>query len=163
MTRDVFALAVRATPAWIINTERLLGHAIPRTEHSVRLYALIRMLQHSFGFALPDAVSTARRALSGPDDALFVARESVDGSASLLIDMARFHLNVSIALSSAKYRAAPKARGRMPNRPKDPVAAAAAYGEDISQMKYNLARSPAVLLESADEDAAFVRAIRFVR
>jgi hypothetical protein len=80
-----------------------------------------------------------------------------------VIDLAHFHRTVTVAISSAKYRAQPKARGRMPRRPDNPVAAAEAYGEDLAQMKYNLKRTPAALLESADEDAVFARAIRFIR
>src|SRR3990172_2721190 len=93
------------------------------------------------------ANAAAERALHG---GATVIRASRDGSLELTLDLNRFESTFSASLSAARTLGAPRQRGRPPRKRVDPLAAATAFGIDLSLLRWNLAQRPADRLHSLD-------------
>jgi hypothetical protein len=82
--------------------------------------------------------------------------ESADGSVQVSVDVARYQ-STFMARLAASRRAQPQRRGRPARRPSDPIAAARAYGIDISLLQSNLLRTPEERVRLGGANAELMR------
>ena len=166
MTRAQFARAIQADEKWLENTARLLLGSPPGcSPAAARWMGLVRLLTREFALPLARAGELATAALRHPPGTRALPLvETADGSAALVLDLARYHSTLSTDLAAALHHTGPRRRGRPGTRAHarrhDPIRAAAAHGVDLSSLRANLRRTPAELLESLDEDATFLAALR---
>ena len=125
-----------------------------------RRLALVRVLHAELGLGLVAANAAAERALHG---GATVIRASRDGSLELTLDLNRFESTFSASLSAARTLGAPRQRGRPPRKRVDPLAAATAFGIDLSLLRWNLAQRPADRLHSLDANAQALHEMRDTR
>jgi hypothetical protein len=164
MTRSQLAMAVRADEKWVENTARLLNRKLRyTTEESVWL-GLVRMLNHDVGLPLTRAAEVADEALGLVDyNGEAVVGRSEGSSAAISIDMRRFRSSHAASLSAAITLGGARRRGRRRVQPKRRSAAldsASSYGVDLDLLREGLKLSIAERLQRADENAAFVNAMR---
>lgn len=167
MTRAQFARAVRADEKWVENAARQLGRQLAYTPAEARRMGLVRVLARDFGIPLVRADALAETALRhSPETRALALVEATDGSAVLVLDLARYHSTFGVALSTALHHASPRQRGRPRTTPRarrrDPVAVAASHGVDLTLLRESLRHTPAERLASLDENAAFAAALRRV-
>jgi hypothetical protein len=168
MTRAQFARAIRGDEKWVENTGRALGRRLTYTLGEARWMGLVRLLAHDLGFSVSRAAELATVALQHPPETRALAlAETDDGSVSTVIDLARYHSTHSAALSAALHHGGPRQRGRPAagsrRRPRHPIAAAEAYGVDVSLLRDAVSRPSADRLARLDANASFVRSIRPAR
>lgn len=91
MTASQFARAIRADPKWVQNAARILGKRFRYSTAEARWLGLVHQLQQHFGIPLRTAGDMATTALAAPatEQAVSVG-ESGDGSARIVIDVARY-------------------------------------------------------------------------
>jgi hypothetical protein len=151
MTLGRFAVAVGASPRWVLNA--LTRLRVPRRygEPLARRLALAKTLHDSAGRALPGAWETARRILGEADYFKDWQYESGDGLVTVRIDLPRFFTNYQVRLSAAQSsHAAPKRRGRVPSRRGSAIERARAYGIDVTLLDANLAEPTDIRLRRLD-------------
>jgi hypothetical protein len=165
LTRSQFATAVRADEKWVENTARTLGRRLEYTSAEARWMGMVRLLARDFGIPVARAAELAGVALRhAPETPAFPLAASDDGSATLVIDLARFYSTFAAALSAAINHGGPRRRGRpRPTtraRARDVIAAAQRYGVDVSLLREALERTPAERLARLDANSAFLRGLR---
>ena len=162
MTLGQYAVIVGSTPRWVQNARAVIGLRGPYTEQGARRLGLAREMHEATALPLRRTWRLAQDALAvwpGQREWVYEGRES---SVRIVVDLTRYLSNYAARLSLARTRYAERRRGRRPRRPRDLVAAARAYGVDISLLVENLKRSPEERLRSLDEAYAFSRNARVV-
>lgn len=176
MTRSQFSHAVGADEKWVENSARLLGRALRYTASEARWLGLVRVLVRDVGLPLGRSAEIAEKAMSFPPDARSAkVDENASGSATLVLDMARYHSSHAAALSAALNLVGSRKRGRplkpvalsrrtRTDRTSDyesaSLARAAQYGVDITALREGLDDSPAVRLRRLEENSVFLGAMR---
>lgn len=165
MTRAQLAYAAGADEKWVENTARLLCHRLAFTPDEARWLGLVRLLRRELGIPVSRSATLAREALRHPPSSRAVVLAATsDGSASVVVDLARYYSSFAVRLSTALINGSPSRRGRPAARrrsgPRGALAAAAEYGVDLSLLREGLRLTPAERLERLDADAAFLAAIR---
>lgn len=160
MTLGQFAVIVGASPRWVQNARAVLGLRGPYTDEGARRLGLAREIRDGTGVPLRRAWRLAREALAAWPAQREWVHEGQAASARLVVDIARYLSSYAVRLSLARTRYAERRRGRRPRRPHDPVAAAKAYGVDISLLEENLKRSPEERLRNLDQEAEALRTLR---
>jgi hypothetical protein len=167
MMRSQFALAVLADEKWVENTARLLHKRLRYTAEEARWLGLVRVLNQEVGLTLFRAAALTDEALRHPtDEASVVVGRPENGSAGVLIDLARFYSTYAAALSAALDLGGARRRGRRSSVQKKNSGAlerAERYGVDTGLLREGLRLSPRERLQKLDENAAFINAIRPVR
>ena len=156
MTRNQFSLAVNADEKWVENAARLLKRRLSYSRDEARWMGLTHILNQEMRIPLSRAAQLAEEALRFPR----VTRDAKvggdpSGSASISIDLARYHSAHYAALSAAMSLAGARKRGR----PRV-MESAEAYGIDLDALRIGLKDSPAKRLERADENSRNVAALR---
>jgi len=167
LTRSQFSSAVRADEKWLENTARTLGLHLTYTPAEARRMGMVRVLAGEFAIPTTRAAELADEALRHPPEVRALALSaSSEGVATLVIDLARYHSTFAAALSAALNHGGPRRRGRPAPRKRvrgrDAVAAADAYGVDVSLLREALDRAPAERLARLDANSAFLGALRRV-
>jgi hypothetical protein len=165
LTQAQFAVTVRADEKWVENTARLLGIRLRYSVAEARWFGLVRLLSAEVHLPVREAARISDQTLrAGATTAVVEVAASPDGSAALTVDLARYHATFAAALATALHHHAPKVRGRPTHSRRgaraDVLAAATAYGVDLSLLRAGLRRTPAERLRRLDENVAFVRALR---
>jgi hypothetical protein len=164
MTRAQFARALGADEKWVENAARQLGRRFSGTPAEARRMALVRLLSRDLALPLARADRCAGVLLRHAADERAARVAEPDGVVGVEVDLARFHSTFAADLATALRQVQPRRRGRPASRPsppsRDPLAAAAAHGVDLSLLRESLRRTPAERLESLDEDVAFLAAVR---
>ena len=160
MTLGQFAVAVGATPRWVLNALTRLG--VPRrySEPLARRLALARLLAQGTGSQLPDAFQLAARTLAEADPNGVWRHESGGGAIVLSVDMPRFFTGYGARLALALNEYGEKVRGRRPSRRKSAVKRAQEYGVDTTLLDSQLRRTPAQRLSELNENMEFLSALR---
>jgi hypothetical protein len=126
LTLKQLALAIGATPKWVLNAAPRLaraGHAFAYTDTDAKWLRLARVLNRDLRIPLPHAATLARRAVSPADSVQTSAGSAaIRGSAALAassgdgvrlaVDLARYESTFEAALASAKAFGAPRRAGR---------------------------------------------------
>ena len=151
MTLGQFAVAVGASPRWVLNA--LTRLRVPRRydEPLARRLALAKTLHDSATLPLPRAWTEAARILAEADYFKDWQYESGDGLVTVRVDLPRFFTNYQVRLAVAhSSHAAPKRRGRAPSRRGSAIERARAYGIDVSLLDSQLAQAPAQRVREMD-------------
>lgn len=162
MTLGQFAVIVGASPRWVQNARAVLGLRGRYADEEARRLGLARDIQDASGSSLRQAWRWARDALAAWPKQREWAHGGQRGSVRLVVDLERYLSIYAVRLSLSRTRYAERRRGRPPRRPRDPIAAARAYGIDISLLVENLKRSPEERLRTLDEAHEFLRSARVV-
>lgn len=148
LTLGQFALAVGATPRWVLNA--LTRLRVPRRydEPLARRLVLARVLADALDQELPGAFQHAGRILAAADLHQPWAEPSGDGLVTVTVDLPRVMTLYAIRLGLARNRYGEKPRGRRMQRRGPAVARAREWGMDLTLLIETLKRSPEQRLES---------------
>ena len=159
MTLGQFAMAVGASPRWVLNALTRLG--LPRRygEPLARRLALARCIAGAVHTPLPDALGLADRALKEADPHAAWRLEG-PGGVTLEVDLPRFFTIYGAKLALALNHYGEKARGRKPSRRGSAIERAKAYGIDVTLFDSALRRGPEKHMRMVAEDMAFWSDVR---
>src|SRR5262245_47399848 len=112
MTLSQFAYAIGASPKWVQNAARLLGHRLERSPGEAQLYSLICVLHRDLGMALERAETIAETALAagaveGTETAI-----STGPTTSITFDLQRHLSDYAVRLAAAHNQQQARRRGR---------------------------------------------------
>jgi len=160
MTLGQFAVAVGASPRWVLNA--LTRLRVPRRydEPLARRLALAKALYDSAAFSLPRAWEKAGRILAEADYFKDWATESDDGSVTVTVHLPRFFTNYQVRLASANLHYGPKRRGRKARRRRPAVWEAARYGWDVTLLDSSVRMTEEERLRRLDDSANELDAAR---
>jgi hypothetical protein len=159
MTLGQFAVAVGASPRWVLNAVARLGLHRRYNEPLARRMALCRFISEAAHTPLPDALRLADRALREADPGSTWRLEGKAG-VSLVVDLPRFFTAYGANLALALNAYGEKPRGRRPSRRGSAIERARAYGIDVSLLDSALRRTPEERGRRVAEDMAFLSEIR---
>lgn len=159
MTLGRFAVAVGASPRWVLNALTRLG--VPRRygEPLARRLALARFIAAAAGTPLPEAFALARRALAEADPRGSWRLEG-PGGVALTVDMPRFFTTYGARLALAVNAYGERVRGRRARRRGSAIERAKAYGVDVTLLDSALDRSLEQRVRRVAEDMAFLSDVR---
>ena len=162
MTARQTAVAAGAQLKWIVNSAALLGRRVRYDRQQAKWWGLVWLLTGQLGLSLKAAAALATVALRGGSSSTQVtAGADASGSASLIVDLARYESIFLGNLSRALVHETPRQLGRRPRRgSKGAVADAQRYGVDLDLIRSAIKRTPAERLALLETNAAFVRDMR---
>jgi hypothetical protein len=163
MTARQTAVAAGADLKWIVNSAALLGRRLRYDRQQAKWWGLVWLLTEELGLSLKSAAGASTIALSGGSSSTQVtAGADPSGSASLIIDLARYDSVFLANLSRALITETPRRLGRPPRRglKGDALTTARQYGVDLGLIRSALRRTPAERLALLEKNAAFVRDMR---
>ena len=162
MTARQTAIAAGADLKWIINSAALLGKRVRYDRQQAKWWGLVSLLTGQLGLSLKAAAALSTVALrAGSSSSRVTAGADTSGSASLIVDLARYDSIFLGNLSRALVHELPRRRGRPPRRgTKGAVANAQHYGVDLDLIRSAIRRTPAERLALLETNAAFVRDMR---
>src|SRR5262245_46942652 len=111
MTLSQFAYAIGASPKWVQNAARLLGHRLERSPGEAQLYSLICVLHRDLGMALERAETVAETALAAGAAEGTETAISMGPTTSVTFDLQRHLSNYAIRLAASRNQEA-RRRGR---------------------------------------------------
>jgi hypothetical protein len=163
MTARQTAVAAGASLKWIVNSSALLGRRVLYDRQQAKWWGLVWLLTEQLGLSLKAAAAVSTVALRGGTSSTQVtAGADPSGSASLIIDLARYNSIFLANLSRALIHETPLRRGRPPRRGirSDALTSAQDYGIDLGLIRSAISRTPAERLALLEKNAAFVRDMR---
>jgi hypothetical protein len=163
MTARQTAIAAAADLKWIVNSAALLGRRVRYDRQQAKWWGLVWLLTGQLGLSLKSAAALSTIALRGGSSSTHVtAGADPSGSASLVVDLARYDSIFLGNLSRALVHEIPRRRGRPPRRGTkfDVLAAAQDYGVDLDLIRSALRRTPSERLALLETNSAFVRDMR---
>jgi hypothetical protein len=163
MTARQTAVAAGADLKWMVNSAALLGRPIRYNRQQAKWWGLVWLLTEQIGLSLRAAAAMSTVALLGSSSSTQVtAGTDLSGSASLIVDLARYESIFLANLSRALVHETPRRRGRPPRRgtKSDALATAQRYGVDLGLIRSAIRRTPAERLALLEKNAAFVRDMR---
>lgn len=163
MTARQTAVAAAAELKWLVNSAALLGRRLRYNHQQAKWWGLVWVLTDQLGLSLKAAAAASTTALGGgASSSPVTAGGDPSGSASVVIDLARYESIFLGNLSRALVHETPRRRGRPARRGTkgDALATAQHYGIDLGLIRSALARTPAQRLAVLERNAAFVRDMR---
>ena len=163
MTARQTAVAAGADLKWIVNSAALLGRRVRYDRQQAKWWGLVWLLTEQLGLSLRAAAAVSTVALRGGHSSTQVtAGADPSGSASLIVNLARYDSIFLANLSRALVTETPRRRGRPPRQglKSDPLTTAQHYGVDLGLIRSAIARTPAERLALLEKNAAFVRDMR---
>jgi hypothetical protein len=160
MTARQTAVAAGADLKWIVNSAALLGRRIRYNRQQAKWWGLVWLLTEQLGLSLGAAAAVSTVALRESSFSTQVtAGADPSGSASLIVDLARYESIFLANLSRALVHETPRRKGRPPRSSirGDALTTARRYGVDLSLIRSALRRTPAERLALLEKNAAFVR------
>jgi hypothetical protein len=154
-----FAMAVGASPRWVLNALTRLH--LPRRygEALARRLSLARYITEAVRTPLPYALRLADRTLREADPHGTWRLEG-PGGVSLVVDLPRFFTTYGANLALALNSYGEKPRGRRASRRGSAIERARAYGVDVTLLDSALRRTPEERIRRVAEDMAFLSEIR---
>jgi len=163
MTARQTVVAAGADLKWMVNSAALLGKRVRYNRQQAKWWGLVWLLTGQLGLSLRAAAAVSTVALRGGKSSTQVtAGADSSGSASIIVDLARYESIFLANLSRALVLEIPRRRGRPP-RPgikSDALATAQRYGVDLGLIRSALRRTPAERLALLEKNAAFLRDMR---
>jgi hypothetical protein len=160
LSSSELAYLVDVDPKWIHNAALRLKRPIRHSVKEAIRLTLARQLHEGIGITLPHAMELANEAIHANIDQPFVVM-SPDGTAWLSIDTGRFLLRFNARLAWMRTHTPLPERGRKPmQRHEDAIAAARAYGIDISLLEANLRRTRGERLTELNDNMEFLHHVR---
>ncbi|MEK6768095.1 MAG: hypothetical protein AABY85_03800 [Gemmatimonadota bacterium] len=155
MTLGQFAVAVGASPRWVLNALSRLKVRRVYSEPLARRLALVRFLGEGTGMPLSDAWSTAEGILTNTEPTGTWKRES-PGGVTLTVELPRFFTNYGANLALAINKYGERLRGRRNRKRKSAVQRAKEYGVDVTLIDSALRRTPEERLRGVSENMRFL-------
>ncbi|HMH86424.1 MAG TPA: hypothetical protein VK529_10805 [Gemmatimonadaceae bacterium] len=163
MTARQTAVAAGADLKWMVNSAALLGRRVRYDRQQAKWWGLVWLLTEQLGLSLRAAAAVATVALRGGSSSTqVIAGGDPSGSASLIVDLARYESIFLANLSRALVHETPRRRGRPPRLglKSDGLTTARHYGVDLGLIRSAIRRTPAERLALLEKNAAFVRDMR---
>jgi hypothetical protein len=163
MTARQTAVAAGADLKWMVNSAALLGRRVRYDRQQAKWWGLVWLLTEQLGLSLRAAAAVATVALRGGSSSTHVtAGADPSGSASLIVDLARYESIFLANLSRALVHETARRRGRPPRRglKGDALTTARHYGVDLDLIRSAIRRTPGERLALLEENAEFVRNMR---
>jgi hypothetical protein len=161
MTAHQTAVAAGADLKWIVNSAALLGRRLRYDRQQAKWWGLVWLLTGQLGLSLKAAAALTTVALRERSSSQVTAGADPSGSASLIVDLARYDSIFLGNLSRALVHEIPRRRGRPPAPgTKGALATAQDYGVDLDLIRSAIRRTPAERLALLETNAAFVRDMR---
>ena len=163
MTARQTAVAAAAELKWMVNSAALLGRPVRYNRQQARWWGLVWLLTEQLGLSLKAAAAMSTVALHGGSSSARVsAGADPSGSASLIVDLARYESIFLGNLSRALVHETPRRRGRRAQRGTkgDALTTAQHYGVDLGLIRSAIARTPPERLALLEKNAEFVREMR---
>jgi hypothetical protein len=162
MTRNQFAMAVRAEEKWVENTAQILGLSLKFDSSEVTWMGLVRVFSHGMGFTLARSAELATEAMQhAPKTREVALGKSSFREGAVLLDVARYHSGRNASMSAALILGGARRRGRRPGPIRgDALSRARKYGVDVDALRAGLKDSAAARLERLEQNAEFVNAMR---
>ena len=163
MTARQTAVAAAAELKWMVNSAALLGRPVRYNRQQAKWWGLVWLLTEQLGLSLKAAAAMSTVALhGGSSSARITAGADPSGSASLIVDLARYESIFLGNLSRALVHETPRRRGRPAQRGMkgDALTTAQHYGVDLGLIRSAIARTPAERLALLEKNAEFVREMR---
>lgn len=163
MTARQTAVAAGAELKWLVNSAALLGRRVRYNRQQAKWWGLVWVLTEQLGLSLRAAAAASTAALGGGNSSTRVtAGGDPSGSASVVVDLARYESIFLGNLSRALVHETPRRRGRPARRGMkgDALTTAQHYGIDLGLIRSAIARTPAERLALLEKNAAFVRDMR---
>jgi len=127
-----------------------------------RRLGLARLLSQATHMPLRRAYGVAGKALQSWPERKEWAGENPDGSVRIVVDVERYLSAFATRLSLSRTYYLERRRGRPPNRVREPIAAAKAYGVDVSLLQESLKLTPEERVQRLDENVTFLKSVRVV-
>lgn len=159
MTLGQFAVAVGATPRWVLNALSRLGVRRRYSEPLARRLALARFLAEGTSMPLVDSWRLAEEILTGTELTDTWRRESL-GGVTLTVEMPRFCTNYGANFALAINKYGERLRGRRNRKRKSAIQRAKEYGVDVTLIDSALRRTPEERLRMVSENMEFLSQIR---
>ncbi len=159
MTLGRFAMAVGASPRWVLNALARLGLPRRYDERLARRLALARFIAEAVGTPLPAALRLADRALREADPHA-TWRLEARGGVTLAVDLPRFFTTYGTNLALAINQYGERTRGRRPSRRGSAIERAKAYGIDVTLLDSALRRTPEERIRGVAEHMRVLSDIR---
>lgn len=166
MTRSQFAMATGSDEKWVENTARFLKRRLRYTPVESVWLGLVRVFNQELGLTLARSDKLASEALGiDPRASIVIVGQTETGVAGISVEIARYRSAHAASLSAALELGGEKRRGR-PRRAKTKrskrtiLEHSALYGVDIDLLREGLKIPMTDRLRIADENAAFLRALR---
>ena len=163
MTARQTAVAAAAELKWMVNSGALLGRPVRYNRQQAKWWGLVWLLTEQLGLSLRAAAAMSTVALRGGGSSTRVtAGADPSGSASLIVDLARYESIFLGNLSRALVHETPRRRGRPAQRGMkgDALTTAQHYGVDLGLIRSAIARTPAERLALLEKNAEFVLEMR---
>jgi hypothetical protein len=163
MTARQTAVAAAAELKWLVNSAALLGRRVRYNRQQAKWWGLVWVLTEQLGLSLRAAAAAATVALGeGNSLTRVTAGGDPSGSASIVVDLARYESIFLGNLSRSLVHETPRRRGRPPRRGMkgEALTTAQNYGVDLGLIRAAIARTPAERLALLEKNAAFLRDIR---
>ena len=163
MTARQTAVAAGAELKWMVNSAALLGRRVRYNRQQAKWWGLVWLLTEQLGLSLRAAAGVSTVALGGGSSSRqVIAGADPSGSASLIVDLARYESIFLGNLSRALVHETPRRRGRPPQRniKGGALITARHYGVDLGLIRSAIGRTPAERLALLEKNAAFVRDMR---
>lgn len=163
MTARQTAVAAAAELKWMVNSAALLGRRVRYNRQQAKWWGLVWLLTEQLGLSLRAAAAASTTALRGDNSSTKVtAGADRSGSASIMVDLARYESIFLANLSRALVHETPRRRGRPARRGAkgDALTTAQRYGVDLGLIQSAIRRTPADRLALLEQNAAFVRDMR---
>ena len=162
MTARQTAVAAGADLKWMVNSAALLGRRVRYDRQQAKWWGLVWLLTEQLGLSLRAAAAVATVALRGGSSSTqVIAGADPSGSASLIVDLARYESIFLANLSRALVHETPRRRGRPPRLGlKSGLTTARHYGVDLDLIRSAIRRTPGERLALLEENAEFVRNMR---
>ena len=162
MTLGQFSTVVGATPKWVQNARAVLKLRGRYDTDGAKRLGLAQLLAEATGMPLKRAHAAAAEALAAWPASREWVREHPDGSVRVVVNLEYYLSGFASRLSLSRSYYAERQRGRRPKRVRDAIAAARAYGVDISLLEESLKRTPEERLKRMDEALEFFKSARVI-
>ena len=163
MTARQTVVAAGADLKWMVNSAALLGRRVRYNRQQAKWWGLVWLLTGQLGLSLRAAAAVSTVALrEGKSSTQVTAGADSSGSASIIVDLARYDSIFLANLSRALVHETPRRRGRPARRgiKGDALATAQHYGVDLGLIRSAIKRTPAERLALLEKNAEFVREMR---
>ncbi len=159
-----FAGLVGTNQKWILNAKASLGFHGPYTLALAIRLAMARTIGDALDIPLTRALSMADAVLRRwrGENGLIDVPLFDDAFVTVAIDIARLHSTINIRRSTFATTLEPRVAGRPRTASRDAIAAAEAWGIDISLLRHNVQRSAESRLRQLDGMMRFSLGVRRV-
>jgi hypothetical protein len=154
-----------APPKWVLNTCAAVAQGEAYSLELARRLHVARGLQRALALPIANAYALAgevERAIEAGEVTFTPPPHAAAPFLSLQFDLVRLASSFAVRRAALRTTIAPRTRGRPSRSASSPLAAAEAWGLDLSLLRANLRRTPAQRLRQLDAMVDFRRRVQRV-